>query len=287
MGAGGCLGAQGAQPGAGPYSRQRRDGADPRPRGELRKAAKVIETAWDRQPHPDLADIYLDLRPGDSNADRLAKARTLAKIRPSDPESHVIVARAALAARDFAAAREAMAPLIGEDERPTQRMCLIMAELEDRDTGDEGKVREWLARSARAPRDAVWIADGIAASKWAPISPATGRLDAFVWQQPTEQLGAPIENGIPWIAHAETSPRLSAPLAAPGSPEPSPAAVVNETPAEPEIIPPPKTETLARGNGAASGQKVIFPMPAAPDDPGPTDEEEQDATENSSRVGFR
>jgi HemY protein len=253
-------------------------------RGELRKAAKIVETAWDRQPHPDLADVYLDLRPGDSNADRLAKARTLAKIRPTDPESRVIVARAALAARDFAAAREAMAPLIGEDERPTQRMCLIMAELEDRDTGDEGKVREWLARSARAPRDAVWIADGIAASKWAPISPATGRLDAFVWQQPAEQLGAPIENES-WIAHAETSPRLAPPEP---TPEPEPLAGAVEAPAEPEIIPPPKAETVtvARSNGAAAGQKVIFPMPAAPDDPGPT-EEEQDVTENSSRVGLR
>ncbi len=247
-------------------------------RGELRKAAKVVETAWDRQPHPDLADVYLDLRPGDSNADRLAKARTLAKIRPSDPESRVIVARAALAARDFAATREAMAPLIGEDERPTQRMCLIMAELEDRDTGDEGKVREWLARSARAPRDAVWMADGIAASKWAPISPATGRLDAFVWQQPTEQLAAPVETES-WIAHAETSPRL----AAPESPGPEPV-VATETPAQPEIIPPPKVET--RSNGAAPGQKVIFPMPAAPDDPGPP-EEEPDVAENPSRVGFR
>jgi HemY protein len=128
------------------------------------------------------------------------------------------------------------------------------------------------------------MADGIAASKWAPISPATGRLDAFVWQQPAEQLGAPIENES-WIAHAETSPRLAPPET---TPEPEPAVAAVEASAEPEIIPPPKAETVtvARGNGAVAGQKVIFPMPAAPDDPGPT-EEEQDIAENSSRVGFR
>ncbi|MEW6437333.1 MAG: heme biosynthesis HemY N-terminal domain-containing protein [Pseudomonadota bacterium] len=254
-------------------------------RGELRKAAKTVETAWDRQPHPDLAEVYLNLRPGDSNADRLAKARTLAKIRPTDPESRLIVARAALAARDFTAAREAMAPLIGEDARPTQRMCLIMAELEDRDTGDAGKVREWLARSARAPRDPVWIADGIIASKWAPISPATGRLDAFVWQTPADRLGAPIDADDSWIAHAETAPQLAAPEV-PAPPAPPPAAeeaAVATAAAAPEILPPPKAETPVHPNGPAS-QKVIFPMPAAPDDPGPA--EEAEVAENTDRVGF-
>jgi len=195
-----------------------------------------------------------------------------------------------LAARDFAAARAAMAPLIGEDERPTQRMCLIMAELEDRETGDEGKVREWLARSARAPRDAVWMADGIAASKWAPISPATGRLDAFVWQKPADRLAGPIDADS-WIAHAESAPRLAVPQSPAPAPEIAPAAAV-APPSEPEtnaaadIIVPAKTEKPGlRANGGIPGQKVIFPMAAAPDDPGPADEEAE-ADEETDRVGF-
>lgn len=252
-------------------------------RGELRKAAKTVETAWERQPHPDLAEVYLNLRPGDSNADRLAKARTLAKIKPADPESRLLVARAALAARDFAAAREAMAPLIGEDQRPTQRMCLIMAELEDRETGDAGKVREWLARSARAPRDPVWIADGIIASQWAPISPATGRLDAFVWEKPADRLGAPIEAEDSWIAQAEIAQAETAPaLAAPDMSAP-PQADSMAPAATAEILPPPKAETPAH-NGGAAKQKVIFPLPAAPDDPGTA--EEADETDAADRVGF-
>ncbi len=262
-------------------------------RGELRKAAKIVETAWDRQPYPELAEVYLDLRPGDSNADRLAKARTLARIRPGDPESHILVARAALAARDFAAARAAMAPLIDEDKRPTQRMCLIMAELEDRETGDEGKVREWLARSARAPRDPVWMADGIAASKWAPISPATGRLDAFVWQTPADRLGTAIDADS-WIAQAGTAaleppaaeppepPRL---VAAPEAPPPPVETSTAETSALPEIITPPKAERPSfRANGAPASQKVIFPMPGAPDDPGLAEEPEAPAA--ADRIGL-
>jgi HemY protein len=227
-------------------------------KGELRKAAKLIESAWQRQPHPELAEVYLDLRPGDSNADRLAKARTLAKLMPRDSESHMTVARAALAARDFKTAREAMAPLIGEGERPTARMCLIMAELEDAETGDEGQVREWLARSARAPRDPVWMADGVAAASWAPASPVSGRLDAFVWQKPADRLGTEIaardwsgkliERAIP---AAEIPPPLPKPLE-------TDLRLLPDTAAEPTIVQPPRPVARA----------VIFPMPAPPDDPG-------------------
>ena len=183
-----------------------------------------------------------------------------------------------------------MASLIGEDQRPTQRMCLIMAELEDRETGDEGKVREWLARSARAPRDPVWMADGIAASKWAPISPATGRLDAFVWQTPADRLGTTIEANS-WIAQAgiAAEPAAAEPPRLVAAPEaaPPPADTLAAEPhaATPEIIAPAKVEKPSfRANGAPASQKVIFPMPAAPDDPGLAEEPEAPAA--GDRIGL-
>ncbi len=49
-------------------------------------------------------------------------------------------------------------------------------------------MREWLARASRAPRDPAWIADGVISDRWAPVSPVSGRLDAFVWGTPVEQL---------------------------------------------------------------------------------------------------
>jgi HemY protein len=236
-------------------------------KGELRKAAKLIESAWQRQPHPELAEVYLDLRAGDSSADRLAKARTLAKLMPRDPESRMIVARAALVARDFKAVREAMAPLIGEDERPTARTCLIMAELEDAESGDQGQVREWLARSARAPRDPVWMADGVAAAHWAPASPVTGRLDAFVWQKPADRLGAGIE-ARDWsskaIARADPVVEIAPPSQTALNP-PGPKPPLSEAEASAAQT---SVEAPSRLSRAAGPRAVIFPMPAPPDDPG-------------------
>ncbi|MGC2094818.1 MAG: hypothetical protein WA648_17235, partial [Methylocella sp.] len=134
--------------------------------------------------------LYLDLRPGDSNADRLARARILAKLSPGASESRMALASAALTACDYKTAREAMLPMIEGDKRPTARMCLLMAEIEEAEQGESGLAREWLARASRAPRDACWIAGGVMSEQWSPASPATGKLDAFVWRRPEDRPSA-------------------------------------------------------------------------------------------------
>ncbi len=100
------------------------------------------------------------------------------------------LASAAITACDYKSAREAMLPMIEGDERPTARMCLLMAELEEAEHGETGYAREWLARASRAPRDACWIAGGVMSEQWLPASPVTGKLDAFVWQRPDERPSA-------------------------------------------------------------------------------------------------
>ncbi|MGU3384532.1 heme biosynthesis protein HemY [Methylobacterium sp. D53M] len=158
-------------------------------RGDVKKAARIVEAAWKANPHPDLAKVYLGLRPGDSVRDRLARAEVLAKLSVWDPESRLALGQAALDARDYKRAREAVKPLLSD--RPTARACLMMAAIEEAEHGAaSGQAREWLARAARAPRDRVWIADGIATDTWAPVSPVTGRLDAFAWREPPNTLGA-------------------------------------------------------------------------------------------------
>ncbi|WP_414472736.1 heme biosynthesis HemY N-terminal domain-containing protein [Microvirga sp. M2] len=158
-------------------------------RGDLRRAAKIVETAWRSQPHPDLAEVYLNLRPGDSGLDRLKRAETLFKLSGGAPEGRLAVARSALESREFDRARDALEPLLAD--RPSMRVCLLMSDLEQAEHGSTGRGREWLARATRAPRDPAWIADGVVSDHWAPISPVTGRLDAFVWQAPPDVLIAP------------------------------------------------------------------------------------------------
>ena len=130
--------------------------------GETRKAGKIVEAAWKANPHPDLAETYVHLRLSDSARDRLARVQRLAREPAGHIEGALAVARAALDAREFAIARTALAPLIAA---PTQRVAVLMAELEKLDHGDEGRAREWMARALRAARDPAWTADGFVSDR--------------------------------------------------------------------------------------------------------------------------
>ena len=245
-------------------------------RGDLRKAARLIETSWTAQPHPDLAQAYLDLRPGDSTRDRLARARTLARFAPDDPESALCVAQAAMEARDFALARTTLQPLMESGTRPTVRICLLMADLEEMDGGAEGKVREWFARASRAPRDKTWVADGVACDAWAPVSPISGKLDAFRWQAPAERLSTPVEpvaddpaplpELAPVVVESAALPPVAPPvLAEAPPPDPAPAPPLPETPVkgpEPQVV---EEKPLAPKAAEASASEPAAPSLAQED----------------------
>jgi HemY protein len=160
--------------------------------GERRRAARTIERAWRANPHPDLAAAYAALRPGDSARQRLSRVETLAAKGPADAEAALAVARTALDAQEFAAARKALAPYTAS---PRKRVAALMAELEMAQ-GDEGRAREWMARALNARRDPAWTADAFVSDHWLPISPVSGRLDAFEWKDPLagEDHGAVIEH---------------------------------------------------------------------------------------------
>ena len=152
---------------------------------QVRRAMRIVEAAWLAQPHPDLADAYAHVKLGDSARQRLVRVETLAAKAPGHIESALAVARAAIDASEFARAREALAPFIAA---PTQRVAMLMAEIERTEHGDSGRARAWTLRAVRALHDPVWTADGYVCDRWRPVSPVTGRLDAFQWQTPLAAL---------------------------------------------------------------------------------------------------
>src|SRR5262245_33059210 len=84
-----------------------------------------------------------------------------------------------------------------------------MAELEMAQ-GDEGRAREWMARALNARRDPAWTADAFVSDHWLPISPVSGRLDAFEWKDPLAG-----EDHGPVIEHAAEAASVPATVATP------------------------------------------------------------------------
>jgi HemY protein len=230
--------------------------------GELRKASRIVAKAWRANPHPDLAQTYSELRFGDAARDRLARVEALIKKTPGHVESALAVARAALDAREFAKARAALAPYLSA---VTRRVALLMAELERAERNDEGRAREWMARALHAAPDPQWTADGHVSDRWHPVSPVTGRLDAFEWRVPlTGMVAAPvIEPEAPGIAAvAAPPPKEAAPAPAQTTEPPPPAA-------------PPAPEWMRhRPSRPQPKAEPVIPLVHAPDDPGPESAEE-------------
>ncbi|MEP4805739.1 MAG: heme biosynthesis HemY N-terminal domain-containing protein, partial [Hyphomicrobiales bacterium] len=134
--------------------------------GELRRAVKTLESTWKLSPHPDLADAYAHVRPGDSPRDRVKRIKTLTRLSPEHLESAIALAKTSIEAQDWETARAALRPHL---TTPTQRACLLMADIEEGEHGDKGRVREWLAKAVHAAADPVWVADGVVSDHWAPV----------------------------------------------------------------------------------------------------------------------
>jgi HemY protein len=276
---------------------------------QVRRAMKLVEAAWLANPHPDLADAYAHVKLGDAARQRLQRVETLAAKTPADKAGHVegqlAIARAAIDASEFARARAVLAPYVND---PTQRVALLMAELERTEHGDGGRARAWTLRAVRARHDPAWTADGYVSDRWRPVSPVTGRLDAFQWQTPVASLpsdkGTTIESSAFEEAMLAAPPpkRVTAASAAPAepaviapveTPAPAPAAQDNAPPAkeEPEAPPAepvkpapeaaessPVAETPVFRTRADLGKptqvpiQAVIPIIRAPDDPGIDDD---------------
>ena len=216
--------------------------------GKQRRAVKLIEDAWARAPHPDLADVWLEMGGDETGYDRAERAKALAARNADHRESRILEARGAIGARDWKGARAALSAYAGPtaSETPTQRICELMAEIEEGEFGDRGAARSWLTRALHAPEDPQWSGAGYRAHRWSPINPVTGEFDALKWTAPDT-----------------VSDRL--PVATESASEEAPAPAPEVLP-EKEIL-----ETVEIDN------EVLAFNPPLPDDPGTDDEAEAGA----------
>jgi HemY protein len=239
--------------------------------GERRKATRIIEAAWRANPHPDLADAFAHLQPGDSARQRLARVESLAGKATGDAEAAIAVARAALDAKEFGVARGALVPLL---EMPTRRVSALMAALELQE-GDEGRGREWMARTLNARRDPAWTADGFVSDHWLPVSPVTGRLDAFEWRDPlagVDHTGATIDAEQRALLDA---PRASLPPLAAPLPATDHSDAVVPASVKPEVV----TPAAGKSDGAFPTSKKADAFTPTSDESDVDDENEPSAAE--------
>ncbi|HEX3863650.1 MAG TPA: heme biosynthesis HemY N-terminal domain-containing protein [Stellaceae bacterium] len=157
--------------------------------GRRRAATKAIEHAWRTAPHPDLARLYLEVRPLDGPLARAAALPRLAQQNPHAAESHQSIAEVALAAQLWGEARrhlELAAAAAPPGQGPSRQLCLLMARLEESESGNARAAREWVDRAVGAPPDAAYICErcGEATPDWHVLCRRCDGFDTLSWRRP-------------------------------------------------------------------------------------------------------
>lgn len=174
--------------------------------GKARKAAKTLRAAWARAPHPDLADEWRRLHQDEPPPRRLQAMRDLAALNPDHPESRLLKVRAALDTADWPSAR---AELEGSGLHGPRALRLL-AELDEKQYGDEAGARSKRALADASAPEAAWICRrcGRAAGTWSPTCPACDSFDSLQWTQPPsmQPLMAEARPALPAAQAASASP---------------------------------------------------------------------------------
>lgn len=152
--------------------------------GNQRRAERVADLSWRRNPHPAVARAVADLHADLSPLERYRRFQKLAKAAPDHPETRFLLAEAAIEAELWGEARAQLRPLV--QENPSARACRLMAEVETGEHGDAAAARSWLARASEAEPDPVWVCSecGAVAAEWTPLCHSCGAFDTLAWRVP-------------------------------------------------------------------------------------------------------
>lgn len=151
--------------------------------GRDREARRLVEEAWQVQPHPELARAYADLAPNERPGERLRRFERLRARAADHVETRLALGELALLAGRLDQAREHLQVVLAKGG--TARACRLMAELERAAGAPASTVQSWLAKAGEVAPDPAWVCDdtGEVLPEWGPFS-TSGRFGAVSWTTP-------------------------------------------------------------------------------------------------------
>jgi len=144
--------------------------------GDKAGAERLLRRAWRANPHPEIAQLWMQLPDGDETAEAARRRRLrLADVNPAHPESKLLAAEAEAAVGDWTAARNALGNL--PETAPTARAAALMAAIE-KAAGEPAAARKWLVRALGAGSERILTCGscGTPSTSWMPLCPGCGRF---------------------------------------------------------------------------------------------------------------
>lgn len=150
--------------------------------GKGTQAVRVVEKTWKMSPHPDLADLYIEVW-SDEGANRYRRMERLLDLNEDDREAHVAAARVAMESRLTGEMRRHLNAIGTKGLAP--REIRLWVDLETSEDNAE-KAAEWQSRMIEASPDRTWQCNGCGhiTRTWRAVCDACGRFDSMVWRSP-------------------------------------------------------------------------------------------------------
>ena len=153
--------------------------------GRGNTAARTVTDAWRHCPHPALGRLFVSLHADSTATDRLKRVEKLVAGNSDHVESHLLLARQALDAKQWGTARRHLER--AAEERPTAAVYRLLARLEEAENGDGEAVRRRLRQASEAAPDPAWLCTRCASAgpAWSIICDRCGAVDSIEWRAPS------------------------------------------------------------------------------------------------------
>ena len=145
-------------------------------------AKKSIKKAWNELPHAEYKESILSLA-AHLEIEMSELVKYIAGASYKNEESIILMVEAFVESKKWDDARNQIKDLL--DVRPKKEVCLLMAKIEEGDSGDVQKINAWTQRAKDGATNNIWICTISKKSQqtWSSVSEA-GYFNSLEWRQP-------------------------------------------------------------------------------------------------------
>ena len=156
-------------------------------RGNARNAIRIINKAWQSQPHPDLKIVFYEIFAAESDEEKLKRLQKLCRLNPDHLESKISLSELYLKQENFPMAHRVLKKILTEDQ--DTRVLTLMAVTERGKGGDDETIRNLLNLAITAKRGPQWICKkcNTVNTDWEPICANCSAMDSLEWKVPPKE----------------------------------------------------------------------------------------------------
>ena len=153
-------------------------------KSKIKNALRVIKKAWEVRPHPDLANVFLEVTESYEDKDRMKSFKTLARTQMNHKETKMFLAELSISSNDFSAAKSFLDSM-EIDSGLSSRYLTNKAAIAKGEGAEDQVIRGLLNDALKAPRGPQWVCDNCSQvhSNWMPVCKNCSSLDSLSWKE--------------------------------------------------------------------------------------------------------